>query len=117
MLCAPSPQAGSVRSSKTRPIEFAERQIQNLRCAACHPRDQQLSTWAQLENDLAPLTAAAPTATTEAQPVAGTWAPMLTWVGEKLPARMARTIRCGQDRLQATALPPRAHARVTRQVL
>ena len=66
------------------PIEFAERQIQNLRCAACHPRDQQLSTWAQVENELAPLTAAAPVAATEGQPVSGTWAPMLTWAGEKL---------------------------------
>jgi mono/diheme cytochrome c family protein len=66
------------------PIEFAERQIQNLRCAACHPRDQQLSTWAQLENELAPLTAAAPATATESQPLSATWAPMLTWAGEKL---------------------------------
>jgi len=66
------------------PIEFAERQIQNLRCTACHSRDQQVSAWTQLESDMIPLTAAAPVSIPEGQPVSATWTPALTWVGEKL---------------------------------
>ena len=66
------------------PIEFAERQMKNLRCAACHPRDGQSSAWAQLDGETSALTAAAPTEPTEGQPPAGTSAPMLTWAGERL---------------------------------
>ena len=66
------------------PVEFAERQMQNLRCAACHPRDGQASAWTQLEGEMGTLTSAAPTEPTEAQTLPATWAPMLTWTGEKL---------------------------------
>jgi hypothetical protein len=66
------------------PIEFAERQIQNLRCMACHARDQRVSAWTQLESEMSSLAAAAPVANPEAQPVSKTWTPMLTWAGEKL---------------------------------
>ncbi len=75
------------------PFEFAERQLQNLRCAACHPRDGQPSVWSQLENDIAPLTAAAPIEEGEGKPLGGAWAPALTWTGEKLqPAWMEKFI-------------------------
>jgi mono/diheme cytochrome c family protein len=74
-------------------IELAERQMTNLRCTACHPRDGQLSTWAQLDNDIAPLTAAVPVEEGEGKPIGGTAAPMLTWLGEKLqPAWMENFI-------------------------
>ena len=66
------------------PIEFAERQLKNLRCAACHPRDGQPSTWSQLEGEMGALTGSAPTEPTEGHPIAGSVAPMLTWAGEKL---------------------------------
>ena len=66
------------------PIEYAERQLTNLRCAACHPRDGLASTWSQLETEMGTLTAAAPTEPTEGHPIAGSVAPMLTWTGEKL---------------------------------
>ena len=66
------------------PIEFAERQLKNLRCAACHPRDGQSGVWSQLEGEMSALTGGAPTGPTEGHPIAGSVAPMLTWAGEKL---------------------------------
>jgi mono/diheme cytochrome c family protein len=64
--------------------EFAERQIHNLHCTACHARDTEVSTWSKLEDEMSPLQAAAPIAEGEGMPVAGTAAPPLTWLGEKL---------------------------------
>ena len=78
------------------PVEFAERQLRNLRCTACHPRDAQASTWAQLDNDIAPLTAAAPLTEGEGNPLGGTWAPMLTWTGEKLQPAWAEKFIAGK---------------------
>ena len=75
---------GFVSLKQDSPIEFSERQMKNLRCAACHPRDGQTSAWSQLEGEMSALTAAAPTEPTEGQPPTGTSAPMLTWAGEKL---------------------------------
>ena len=70
------------------PIEYAERQLTNLRCAACHPRDGQSSVWSQLEGEMG-----APTEPVEGHPIAGSVAPMLTWAGEKLrPEWMANFI-------------------------
>ena len=70
------------------PAEFAERQLTNLRCNACHSRDGRVSTWSEVESELGPLQAAAPppdpAAVAEGQPMATTAAPALTWVGEKL---------------------------------
>ena len=56
------------------PLEFAERQIKNLRCTACHSRDGDQSVWSQLDSETAPLIAAAPNSDTpaEGQPIAGT---------------------------------------------
>lgn len=84
------------------PIEYAERQMQNLRCTACHPRDGQQSAWSQLDGEMSTLTAAAPTEPTEGQPLAGTVAPMLTWTGEKLQPEWMATFIAGK-----TAYKPR----------
>jgi cytochrome c2 len=65
------------------PIEFAERQITSLRCQSCHSRDGQPSLWSQLEDETAPLAAAAPPLA-EGGPIATTVLPPLTWTGEKL---------------------------------
>jgi cytochrome c2 len=66
------------------PLEFAERQIRTLRCTACHSADGKPSTWGELEDEMAPLQAAAPAPEQEGAPVASTALPHLTWMGEKL---------------------------------
>jgi mono/diheme cytochrome c family protein len=66
------------------PLEFAHRQVTNLACAACHSHDGRPSTWSQLEGEMAPLQAGAPTPEGEHAAVATTAAPVLTWFGEKL---------------------------------
>ncbi|MHA3774048.1 c-type cytochrome [Verrucomicrobiota bacterium sgz303538] len=66
------------------PVEFAQRQIRNLNCTACHPHDGQSSTWSSLEGEMAPLQAGAPQPEGEGVAVASTAAPLLTWFGEKL---------------------------------
>jgi cytochrome c551/c552 len=66
------------------PAEFAERQIKNLRCTACHARDAAPSLWSQLEDETAPLQAAAPLEEGEGKPTFTTALPPLTWLGEKL---------------------------------
>ncbi|MGB8167847.1 MAG: c-type cytochrome [Chthoniobacteraceae bacterium] len=66
------------------PAEFAERQIKNLRCTACHSRDAEQSVWSQLEDETAPLQAAAPLEEGEGKPIFTTALPPLTWLGEKL---------------------------------
>jgi mono/diheme cytochrome c family protein len=65
-------------------IEFAERQMTNLRCQACHSRDGQPSLWAQLDDEAAPLAAAVQSEGGEGSPIATTALPPLTWTGEKL---------------------------------
>ncbi len=67
-------------------IEFAERQISNLRCNACHGRDGEQSAWSQLENEMIVLQSAAPNsdAPAEHDPKPSTAIPALTWLGEKL---------------------------------
>ena len=77
------------------PVEFAERQIKNLRCTACHSRDGEPSVWSEVESEGAPLIAAAPASDTpaEGQPIAGAAVPAFTWLGERLqPAWMERFI-------------------------
>ncbi|HEX8296344.1 MAG TPA: c-type cytochrome [Chthoniobacteraceae bacterium] len=65
--------------------EFAERQIANQRCIACHARDAEGSTWAKLGDEIADLQSGAPVEEGEGKPVAVTnGAPPLTWLGEKL---------------------------------
>ena len=75
------------------PAEFAERQIKNLRCTACHSRDIEQSVWSQLDDETAPLQAAAPLEEGEGKPIFTTALPPLTWLGEKLrPEWMAAFI-------------------------
>jgi hypothetical protein len=75
------------------PDEFAERQIKNLRCTACHSRDAEPSLWSQLEDETAPLQAASPLEEGEGKPIFTTSLPPLTWLGEKLrPEWMAAFI-------------------------
>ena len=64
--------------------EFAERQIKNLRCAACHARDGQQSVWSQLEEEIVALQSGAPLEEGEGKPIHTTALPDLTWIGEKL---------------------------------
>jgi mono/diheme cytochrome c family protein len=64
--------------------EFAERQITNLRCTACHQRDGQQSVWSQLEEEAVALQSAAPLEEGEGKPIYSTALPALTWFGEKL---------------------------------
>jgi len=68
------------------PIEFAQRQIANLRCTACHARDGEPSVWSKLEEQTAGLQSLAPLEEGEGKPVATTALPPLTWLGEKLRA-------------------------------
>jgi len=86
--------AGGLASLKLDPPdEFAERQIQNLRCSACHARDGRPSVFSQLDDEIAPLQAGAPLKEGEGKPIATTALPMLTWLGEKLqPAWMTNFI-------------------------
>lgn len=73
--------------------EFAERQIKNLRCTACHSRDGQQSVWSQLEEEVVALQSGAPLEEGEGKPIHTTALPPLTWLGEKLrPDYMATFI-------------------------
>lgn len=78
------------------PIEFSHRQTANLRCAACHPKDGKSNIWSQLDNEIAPLTAAAPTSEGEGHPHPGTAAPIFTWFGEKLHPEWAAKFIAGE---------------------
>jgi mono/diheme cytochrome c family protein len=66
------------------PAEFAERQVRNLRCTACHSRDGQASVWSQLEEEVTALQSASPLEEGEGKPIFTTALPALTWLGEKL---------------------------------
>lgn len=74
-------------------LEFAERQFMNMRCGACHSRDNEPSVWSSVEAEMAPLQAAAPTQPEGAAPVSAAGAPTSTWFGEKLrPAWMEQFV-------------------------
>lgn len=66
------------------PAEFAERQVKNLNCAACHSRDGQPSVWSQSEEEIIALQSAAPLEEGEGKPIHTTALPALTYLGEKL---------------------------------
>jgi mono/diheme cytochrome c family protein len=66
------------------PAEFADRQIKNLRCNACHNYDGLPSIWSQLEEEVIALQSGAPLEEGEGKPIHSTALPMLTWFGEKL---------------------------------
>ncbi|MEI9895208.1 MAG: c-type cytochrome [Chthoniobacter sp.] len=80
------------------PEEFAERQIKNLRCTACHPRDGQPSVWSQLDEEVVALQSAAPLEEGEGKPIFTTALPALTWFGEKLRPDYLATFIAGQEK-------------------
>jgi mono/diheme cytochrome c family protein len=79
------------------PAEFAERQIANQRCTACHARDGEASVWSQLEDEIAPLQAAAPLPEGDGKPIFTTALPPLTWLGEKLRTEYASEFIAGHS--------------------
>jgi cytochrome c1 len=87
--------AGFSSLKQDAPAEFAERQIKNLRCTACHSRDTEQSVWSQLEDETAPLQAAAPLEEGEGKPIFTTALPPLTWLGEKLRPEYAAQFIAG----------------------
>jgi mono/diheme cytochrome c family protein len=67
------------------PAEFAERQIRNLNCVACHSRDNAVSTWTKVDGEAKKLREALPPKEhVEGEPVPDAPIPSLTWLGEKL---------------------------------
>ena len=67
------------------PAEFAERQIKNLNCVACHARDGNVSTWTKVDGEAKKLRDALPPKEhVEGEPVPDAPIPALTWLGEKL---------------------------------
>jgi len=82
------------------PAEYSQRQAANLRCNACHAIDASASTWSQLENDIAPLQAGAPTPEGEGQALAGPNAPPFTWFGEKLRPGYAAEFIAGKMKVK-----------------
>ena len=67
------------------PAEFAERQIKNLNCVACHARDGNVSTWTKVDGEAKKLRDALPPKEhVEGEAVPDAPIPPLTWLGEKL---------------------------------
>lgn len=67
------------------PAEFAERQIRDLNCIACHARDAQGSTWSKVDGECKQLRDALPAKEhVEGEPVPDAPVPAMTWFGEKL---------------------------------
>ena len=67
------------------PAEFAERQVKNLNCVACHARDGNVSTWTKVDAEVKKLRDALPPKEhVEGEPVPDAPIPPLTWLGEKL---------------------------------
>jgi mono/diheme cytochrome c family protein len=66
-------------------IEFAERQMAVLDCAACHERDGREDTWTNLRDEIDAIVAKLPPEQTGGEPFSAEQSrPPLTWVGEKL---------------------------------
>ena len=83
--------------------EFAERQITELRCMACHTRDNKPDVWDQVIKEIEPLAkgdiidASAKPPPGETQPGTGDQTrPPLTWVGEKLHTKWMETFIAGK---------------------
>ena len=78
--------------------EFAERQIAQLNCLACHSRDRQDDSWSQLKDEADALLASVPAEEEKAEPeVFGDQSrPPLTWIGEKLRPEWAASFIGGQ---------------------
>jgi mono/diheme cytochrome c family protein len=77
------------------PPEFAERQVRQLNCNACHTRDNTVDAWTNLSQEVQGLEAGLPPEPKDAKSTIGgdQQRPLLTWVGDKLkPDWMARFI-------------------------
>jgi mono/diheme cytochrome c family protein len=73
--------------------EFAERQITQLNCAACHQRDKTDDTFSQLQSEIDALVSKLPEEKGNAELGGDQSRPPLTWAGEKLrPEWMAKFI-------------------------
>ena len=68
-------------------VEFATRQLQAVRCNACHRRDDQIDFWSQLKDEADGLLVGLPAVDAASEPEsfkADQTRPTLTWTGEKL---------------------------------
>jgi len=79
------------------PAEFAERQVRNLNCAACHARDGQGSAWSKVDGECKKLRDALPPKEhVEGEPVPDAPIPAMTWFGEKLQTSWMTKFVSGQ---------------------
>ncbi len=104
--------AGFASLKQDVPAEFAERQIQNLRCAACHSRDGQPSVLSQLDEEITALQSASPLEEGEGKPIFTAALPALTWLGEKLRPDYLATFIAGHATDQAASVDRVPHARL-----
>jgi len=79
------------------PAEFAERQVRNLNCVACHARDGQGSAWSKVDGECKKLRDALPPKEhVEGEPVPDAPIPAMTWFGEKLQTAWMTKFVSGQ---------------------
>ena len=79
------------------PAEFAERQVRNLNCVACHTRDGQGSAWSKVDGECKKLRDALPAKEhVEGEPVPDAPIPAMTWFGEKLQTAWMTKFVSGQ---------------------
>jgi mono/diheme cytochrome c family protein len=79
------------------PAEFAERQVRNLNCVACHARDGQGSAWSKVDGECKKLRDALPAKEhVEGEPVPDAPIPAMTWFGEKLQTAWMAKFIAGQ---------------------
>jgi len=77
--------------------EFAERQVRNLNCIACHARDGQGSHWSKVDGECKKLRDALPPKDhVEGEPVPDAPIPVMTWFGEKLQTAWMTKFVSGQ---------------------
>jgi len=79
------------------PAEFAERQVRDLNCVACHARDAHGSTWSKVDGECRKLREALPAKEhVEGEPVPDAPVPAMTWFGEKLRTEWMAKFIAGQ---------------------
>ena len=77
------------------PAEFAQRQVAELRCGACHDHDGAVARRTLLKDEAKVLLAKGP-AHKEGDPIADGSLPALTWLGEKLKADWSAKFIAGE---------------------
>lgn len=79
------------------PAEFAERQVRDLNCVACHTRDARGSAWSKVDGECKKLREALPAKEhVEGEPVPDAPIPAMTWFGEKLQTAWMAKFIAGQ---------------------